>query len=66
MNIIVEWLLCAYSRDNIVWQSYAYDLGLAAHGEGREAGRPCVFLRTVIRTYISVGATYVTALLLLS
>ena len=66
MNVIVEWLLCAYSRDNIVWQSYAHDLGQAAHGAGREAGRSCVFARTVIRTHISVWATYLTALLLLS
>ena len=66
LNVIVEWLLCAYSRDNIVWQPYAHDLGQAAHGKAREAGRPCVFPRTVIRTCISVWATYVTALLLLS
>ena len=49
-NAIVARLLCACSRESIVWLSYAYDLGQAALGAGREAGRPCVLATMVIRT----------------
>ena len=56
-------LMCAYSRDIIVWLSYAHDLGQAALGAGREVGRPCVLATIVmIRTSLCLG--YVTALLL--
>ena len=49
-----------------VYLSYAHDLGQAGLGAVREAGRPCVLATIVIRTYINVWATFVTALLLLS
>ena len=42
--------MCAYSRDSIVWLFFANDLGQAALGAGREAGRPCVLATMVIRT----------------
>ena len=48
-NVIVARLLCAYSRDNIVWLSYAHDLGQERLGAEREAGRPCVLATMVIR-----------------
>ena len=56
-------LLCAYSRDSIVWLSYANDLGQAALGAGREAGRPCMLATIVIRTSM-YGLHDMTALLL--
>ena len=33
-----------------MWLSYAHDLGQAALGAGREAGRPCVLATMLIRT----------------
>ena len=35
-----------------MWLSHAHDLGQAALGAGREAGRPCVLARIVIRTFM--------------
>ena len=43
------YVMCAYSRDSIVWLFFANDLGQAALGAGREAGRPCVLATMVIR-----------------
>ena len=59
-NVIVAGLLlllCAYSRDSIVWLSYAHDLGQAALGAGREAGRPCALATIVMIRTCYVWAT---------
>ena len=59
-------LLCAYSRDSIVWLSYANDLGQAALGAGREAVRPCALATIVmIRTSMYELRDSTAALLLL-
>ena len=68
-NVIVArllLLLCAYSRDSIVWLSYAHDLGQAALGAGREAVRPCALATIVmIRTSMYELRDSTAALLLL-
>ena len=58
-------LLCAYSRDSIVWLSYAHNLGQAALGAEREAGRPCVLATIVMIRASMYGQRDSTAALLL-
>ena len=64
-NVIVARLLCAYSRDSIVWLSYAHDLGQAALGAGREVGRPCALGTMVMIRTSMYGLRDSTAALLL-
>ena len=58
-------LLCVYRRDSIVWLSYAHDLGQAALGAGREAGRPCALATIVMIRTSMYGLRDSTAALLL-
>ena len=67
-NVIVARLLllmCAYSRDSIVWPSHAHDLGQAALGAGHEAGRPCALATVVMIRTSMYGLRDSTAALLL-